>query len=242
MIKFFRKFRQQLVDENRLGKYLLYAVGEIILVVLGILIALQINNQNENRKSQQKEIILLSEMKANLTSDLQDIEFNIEENRKQTTSNKTIYYTLENRLALSDSLNYHFGKIFGNFQLVENTSAWENLKSIGLDLISNDSLRSTISYLYSVKYIYLDNVERKDDKFQFDYLYPEIIEHLSTEGFGRPGSPRDYKKMLSDEKFIEILKMNISFRDFMQDQYEEVRDLIVTLIEQIDQHREQLYQ
>ena len=50
MIKFFRKIRQNLLMENKTGKYLKYAIGEIVLVVIGILIALSINNWNENRK------------------------------------------------------------------------------------------------------------------------------------------------------------------------------------------------
>lgn len=51
MIKFFRKIRQNLLSEGKTGKYLKYAIGEIILVVIGILIALQINNWNENRNN-----------------------------------------------------------------------------------------------------------------------------------------------------------------------------------------------
>ena len=51
MIKFFRKIRQKMLTENKFSKYLLYAIGEIILVVIGILIALQVNNANEMRKS-----------------------------------------------------------------------------------------------------------------------------------------------------------------------------------------------
>lgn len=54
MVKFFRKIRQQLLEENRFSKYMLYALGEIILVVIGILIALQIDNWNENRKLEAK--------------------------------------------------------------------------------------------------------------------------------------------------------------------------------------------
>ncbi|WP_273277430.1 DUF6090 family protein [Maribacter polysiphoniae] len=50
MIKFFRRIRQQVLTENKFSKYLLYAIGEIVLVVIGILIALQINNWNEIRK------------------------------------------------------------------------------------------------------------------------------------------------------------------------------------------------
>jgi sensor domain CHASE-containing protein len=56
MIKFFRKIRQNMIKENKVSKYLLYAIGEIVLVVIGILIALQINNQNEFRKQKLVEI------------------------------------------------------------------------------------------------------------------------------------------------------------------------------------------
>ena len=54
MIKFFRKIRQNLLSEGKTEKYLKYAIGEIVLVVIGILIALQINNWNENRKTEIK--------------------------------------------------------------------------------------------------------------------------------------------------------------------------------------------
>jgi hypothetical protein len=59
MIKFFRKIRQNLLMENKTGKYLKYAIGEIILVVIGILIALSINNWNENRLNSKKEAVIL---------------------------------------------------------------------------------------------------------------------------------------------------------------------------------------
>jgi hypothetical protein len=70
MIKFFRKIRQSVLSENNFSKYLIYAIGEIILVVIGILIALQINNWNENRKTintQEKYLVLLKkETDANI--------------------------------------------------------------------------------------------------------------------------------------------------------------------------------
>ncbi|WP_162919882.1 DUF6090 family protein [Hanstruepera ponticola] len=56
MIKFFRKIRERLLTENKFDKYLLYAIGEIILVVFGFLIALQINNWNEERKTENLEV------------------------------------------------------------------------------------------------------------------------------------------------------------------------------------------
>jgi hypothetical protein len=66
MIKFFRKIRQNLLTENRYSKYLLYAIGEIALVMIGILLALQINNWNEDKKNQ----ILVKTYVSNLIENL----------------------------------------------------------------------------------------------------------------------------------------------------------------------------
>ena len=70
MIKFFRKIRQKLLVENRFNKYLLYASGEIILVVIGILIALQINNWNEKRSTEKHFQKILIEMRKDLETDI----------------------------------------------------------------------------------------------------------------------------------------------------------------------------
>lgn len=69
MMKLFRKIRQQLVTENRLTKYLLYAIGEIVLVVLGILIAVQINKWNDNEKNLNKAVDYISDLQRDLRSD-----------------------------------------------------------------------------------------------------------------------------------------------------------------------------
>ncbi len=71
MIKFFRHIRKRLLTENKFSKYLLYAIGEIVLVVIGILIALQINNWNEKENEQHK-------IKEYAVSLIQDLELDIE--------------------------------------------------------------------------------------------------------------------------------------------------------------------
>ncbi len=70
MIKFFRKIRQNLLMEIKTGKYLKYAIGEIILVVIGILIALQINNWNEARKLKSVEIKILQDLKNDIQENI----------------------------------------------------------------------------------------------------------------------------------------------------------------------------
>ena len=71
MIKFFRKIRQNLIMENKTSKYFKYAIGEIVLVVIGILIALQINNWNQNRLDRNFENVMLKEVKNSLESDME---------------------------------------------------------------------------------------------------------------------------------------------------------------------------
>ena len=74
MIKFFRKIRQKLLPENNFGKYLLYALGEILLVVIGILIALQVNNWNESKKISRQEIVLIENLRSEFKVNLENLE------------------------------------------------------------------------------------------------------------------------------------------------------------------------
>lgn len=74
VIKFFRKIRQKTLTENKFGRYLTYAIGEIVLVAIGILIALQINNWNENKKSKSQLHNIYAEVALNLQSDLSNLD------------------------------------------------------------------------------------------------------------------------------------------------------------------------
>ncbi len=73
MIKFFRKIRQNMIKENKVSKYILYAVGEILLVVIGILIALQLNNLNEINKVKDTEVIYLNALHDEFSTNLKEV-------------------------------------------------------------------------------------------------------------------------------------------------------------------------
>ncbi|MAU15802.1 MAG: hypothetical protein CMH46_09715 [Muricauda sp.] len=74
MIKFFRRIRKKLLSENKFSKYLIYAIGEIILVVIGILIALSINNWNEKQKDLAQEQLILKQLQREYTSNLNQLD------------------------------------------------------------------------------------------------------------------------------------------------------------------------
>lgn len=147
MIKFFRHIRKSLIEENKMGKYFKYAVGEILLVVVGILIALQINNWNDQRKDRIFEDEILQQIRVNLMKDkitLTEIQFNF---KKAITSSDKILDTYGSE-QFKDSLRYWLGTIvqFDRFQPL--TNAYEVAKSKGLDLIRNKQLRFLIGTYY----------------------------------------------------------------------------------------------
>ena len=81
MLKFFRRIRQQLLNEGNLKRYLIYAIGEILLVVLGILIALRINTWNENNKNNKAEFRALIELKSEFIKNSETLKSHLEHKR-----------------------------------------------------------------------------------------------------------------------------------------------------------------
>jgi len=155
MIKFFRHIRRSLIQKNQMGKYFKYAIGEILLVVIGILIALQINNWNENRittKNQEKYLLLLQkENNANI-EELNRVKLRVD---STLTAQK---YLINNLDALSEKeldsvLQYAIGP--QTKTNLENSVLLE-LKTTGeLKNITNDDLRKKLvglePYFISVK-------------------------------------------------------------------------------------------
>jgi capsule polysaccharide export protein KpsC/LpsZ len=107
MIKFFRKIRYNLMEQSKTGKYFKYAIGEIILVVIGILIALSINNWNEGRKEVIKERQLLNNLQGEFKDNLQDLDSIAIEVNKVISSLEKVFdqFSQSNSDTPKDSLN-----------------------------------------------------------------------------------------------------------------------------------------
>ncbi|NOQ75283.1 MAG: hypothetical protein GQ574_24945 [Crocinitomix sp.] len=144
MIKFFRKIRKKLLTENKFSKYLIYAFGEIILVVIGILIALSINNWNEAKKDRDYEVKMLSEIEKGLRLDLSNLHEHYE---GYTTLKKTVdhFSKLTNdHVIFADSMLSDLWKLNWGKYLQFNRGPYDALKSSGIDRVSNDSIRNQL--------------------------------------------------------------------------------------------------
>jgi len=196
MIKFFRKIRQRLLSENKFSKYLIYAIGEIVLVVIGILIALQINNWNTQKKERE-------ELKGYLSNIVKNIEFDMGNIRE------TIDYSENMRLVARRSQSFKnpdsitAKKLLENFSPKKNPfmefyfqsekSGFEALKNSGyLNKLKGKSLESKLyAYYYLVKKI--EEQEKSQNEF---------IERMEVKGW----SDNMFQEFL--ELFTEVAKTN----------------------------------
>ena len=160
MIKFFRKIRQNMIKENRASKYFLYAIGEILLVVVGILIALQINNNNEAKKAKAKELHYLKNIKTDLKLNIAHLDNYIEIRQKAINSANTIIAHYEGEPVTDlEAFNVHTVNIYTWRKFFQINNTFQELVNSGnLALISNDSIKGTLlnmDTLYKVMKDYL---------------------------------------------------------------------------------------
>lgn len=201
-----------LIIQGKTARYFKYAIGEILLVVLGILIALQINTWNEERKNHQREIKLLTELKTNLLINIENLESDIERQIEGATIIDQLMEHLENRKPFHDSLPYLFEVADYAPDVVLSASAFETLKSTGLELIQTDSLRSQIINLFEIDYPTLMQETRRLE----DQLWPAVVVPLYQKHFRRSnqdqGYINDYNALLDDNEFKNMLSFRGNLR------------------------------
>ncbi|WP_432410513.1 DUF6090 family protein [Rasiella sp. SM2506] len=150
MIKFFRHIRQRLVTENKLSKYLLYAIGEIILVVIGILIALSINNWNQDRLNKSEEQNYLKAIKTDLKKDSLNLNHLINNIDIQLTTLGKLKKDLDSE-SLTIQQNVPFtSSLLNTFSFVPEKSTIQDLVSSGkLNLLANKQVKDTLLSYYN---------------------------------------------------------------------------------------------
>jgi hypothetical protein len=141
-----------LLSENKFSKYILYAVGEIILVVIGILIALQINNWNEERKERNSERNYIELLTLDLSADAESLTALVRTSNASVVSKNLILDYQDGNILRPDSLSTHFLRavFHGITSFVPNKGAIEEVQNAGgLSLIKNEEVSNQILKLYN---------------------------------------------------------------------------------------------
>lgn len=203
MIKIFRRIRYDLMEKNKTGKYLKYAIGEIVLVVIGILIALQLNNENEKRNIHLQQKGYLLSIQQEMTNNLKSLDIEYQEIITCLNSVTNLLITMDSE-SKTDSisereLSFLIAAIPAqDFELpYENGALTELLSSGGLKNIENDSIRNILA-----------SWEGKISKFRIQELI--VAEHQKSvlQYLNRNGSVKAIVKNIP--QYAERLKYNDS--------------------------------
>ncbi len=249
MINLFRKNRKKLMDENKFSKYLFYTFGEIALIVVGIMLALYLDQLNNKSKIKSDEIEILKEIKSNLMSSKITFQRTIDAENMFLDSNLKILDYLDNRKPYEQSLDRSFGIYYWTISTNVISGGYNYLKSTGIDIISNNKLRQKISYIFENKFAALrfEN-EVWSNNLQQIVSYPYHVAHFRSyyakveDGKGdkeiEHARPFNYSALLDDDQFKSInaeIIVNRRWNIFnVQELIDESDKLIIEIAKEIE--------
>jgi len=206
MLRFLRHFRQRYLAGNQFGRYLLYALGEVLLVMVGILLALQVDNWNEQRKERRDELELLEALKTDLVLTRNEMDTIVEYNQKYLKGYRQIYDSIEEDRPYSPVLDSAFTDLDIWATPYLSTMTYETIQNRGIDIIQNDSLKRHIVQFYNVDFKSItEDVVKWEWSFSQNTTQPIMVEYVRRNlntGLARPND-------------FEALKRNAAFRNFL---------------------------
>jgi len=242
MIKFFRKIRQRLLTENKFSKYLIYAIGEIILVVIGILIALNINNWNENRKAQKNELKILNQLNTDLKENYIEIKAIKNELLFANKATEELLSFLNSNNDELDSIPLKIQQIDKNPIFNNANTTYKNIENNNQVIISEDSLRIHITLIYEEDF---SNIHRRENIFNTNF-FPLFKQQLRenfrissrvSENYGKVYDnylPINLSQLKQNDIFINTLSEIYTFRKVRLKFINQSIDNLEKLIQDID--------
>lgn len=238
MLRFVVENKEKKGEKNRARTFWIYALGEFGLVFLGILVALQVDNWNRDRQERKLEKVLLRELLMNLERDLSDVDSNILIHRNLVTSSGIALDFIDGNEPWHDSLAIHFGRLKSSSVFFENISAYESLKSLGIDLIRNDSLRQHLTHLYSVAYGLISTMEDRGITLALETMNTSFGEHLYQDADTGNAVPLDLSELRKSNTLRNDLILCRQINVFQLSIYESTKTEIQNLIEEIEKELE----
>ncbi|MCR9253723.1 MAG: DUF6090 family protein [bacterium] len=175
MTQFFKSIRKGLISRGKIGRYIKYAIGEITLVVIGILIALQVNNWNELTKSNKKERILLLQLKEEYQNNLLQLNSKIELRKKVIFSSLKLLKHIDNTEAINrDSIIYYISQ--SNFSPTFDPVTNQIITSGDFNLLKNQKLKKKLS-TWTSDLIQVKEEEDAWNEFKNNVRTPFLVKH-----------------------------------------------------------------
>ena len=230
-----------MLTENKISKYLIYAIGEIILVVIGILIALQINNANENRKKREFEITILENIQEDILADKIDCELN-RQYLEQTLINEQLLldFLLKDKEQNLDSISF-VDALGIDVITAFHSASFNNLQNNDIGLISNNELYKKITrfydfYVFSLKKVENEHVYTSTYKEKLDYFkkHFKVIDKRTTIQVGSADDAwnqefdrynfviKNEENLKSDEEFKLVLAESLFINSIVFDFYNQL--------------------
>lgn len=156
---------------------------EFLSIFIAVISAFALNNWNDDRRDRNAEDKILAEIHRGLSKDVEDIEINQLGHRMGIRSADFFRDLLTGKSVSTDSVVYHYFNLTRDFVSIQNTSGYETLKSKGLELIENDSLRSRIISLYEYDYSTLRKLEEEYYELQFQENYFKEVNYTLSQHF-----------------------------------------------------------
>jgi hypothetical protein len=227
--------------ENKTSKYFKYAIGEIILVVIGILIALQINTWNKQNEEHELEHKILKEIRVNLNLDLNEIQEDIDVMADINAACDDVKFYLKTQESPSEQFFINAGLLRVTPHFDPNTSGYGLLVSKGIGIISNDSLRNDISLHYERLYSYYKRYEEERLRFHALHSEPKLIQHFApvydeTQLYflKHKISQDDFNNLKMDTTFNKIVSAIAFENSSVKNRAERVEKSILSLIKSLD--------
>ena len=181
-----------------------HAIGELLLIVVGILIALQASDWQNRRVDRQTEIAYLEEIRTSLSTDIDAVTAGIDRYRQLEMRVMELLSRLDAELPYENSVDTYFGAVYGANAFSLNAAAYESLKSHGLTLISDRTLRSEIAMMYELTYPNTQRAIRYEESTVLDILRPYFLLHFRELIFNKSATPIDYDFIANDTKFLNL--------------------------------------
>jgi len=222
-----------MADDNEPMKYARYAIGEILLVVIGILIALQINNWNEERKESLAIKNVLIEIKEDLIEDRAELERNIELRTADFEAQKRIINVLETNSSFNENIRSDLGRIHLARNVFSASKGYDLLKELNLGALRDKELRILITRYYERDIPWVHR-EYMDDKMEFENFWlPYARMHFKEWVFGDYAIPHDYSQILNDQTLLTATKMNSNNLNMTISAYKSALNTAINLINQL---------